>query len=81
MVSIIADPKNPEKLILTATVSLYLDKVLLAALDEEIVKTIHDQAVKDISSNKAVKRVIAQAAQKKLLELLGVKAEQEQSNG
>lgn len=81
MVSIIADPKNPEKLILTATVSLYLDKVLLAALDEEIVKTIHDQAVKDISSNKAVKRVIAQAAQKKLLELLGVKAEQENSNG
>ncbi len=80
MIALTPDPQNPDKLILTATVSMYLDKLMVQTLDDQIAQQITTQAVKDLQKNKAVKKAIAAAAQKKLLDLLGVQAEDANGN-
>jgi hypothetical protein len=72
VVTIQADPANPERLILTQTATLYLDRVLLETLSAEVADSIRAQAIKDLKSSKAVKKAIADAATKKLLTMLGV---------
>jgi len=72
MISLTQDPNDKSKLILSATVTLFLDRVLIETLNEEVASQITTQARKDIKGNPAVKKVIAEAAQKKLLEMLGV---------
>lgn len=74
MVTLTTDPTNPDRLVLTATVSVYLDKVLLQTLNEEVTQAIREQAIKDLRSNTAVKKVIARAATAKLLSMLGASA-------
>jgi hypothetical protein len=74
MVTIQADPANPNRLVLTATVSIYLDRLLLQTLSEEVTTAIRAQAVKDLNSNASVKKLIAKAATEKLLNMLGAEA-------
>jgi hypothetical protein len=72
MITLVPDPSNPNRLTLTATVSIYLDKLLSDALSDEVSALVRQQARKDIQTNKAVKREIALAAQRLLLGMLGV---------
>jgi hypothetical protein len=72
MISLVADPKDPSRLVLTATVTLYLEKVLLETLSAELEAAIRSQALKDIRGNKEVRARIAEAAEQKLLSLLNV---------
>lgn len=71
MISIQQDPKDPTKLVLTCTVTMILERTLIESLNEVVTQTIRDRAIKDLQSNRAVKKVIADAAQLKLLALLG----------
>lgn len=75
MISITTDPTNPDRLILTQTVSLYLDRVLLSTLSAEVTEAIREQAAKDLKQSKPVRRAIAAAARAKLLGMLGVPPE------
>jgi hypothetical protein len=72
MVSITQDPLRPEKLALTITATLYLDRLLVETLNQEIEKAIREQAIRDLQENKEVKLAVFKAAQRKLLALLGV---------
>jgi hypothetical protein len=72
VIQVTADPANPERVAVTATVTVYLDTVTLRALSDEIEKAIRAQAAKDLKSNPEVRKVIADAAQAKLLGMLGV---------
>jgi hypothetical protein len=77
MMGIITDPNNPNRLVLTATVTIYLDKLLGSILDDEIAKAIREQAVKDLQTNAEVKKAIAKAATEKLLQMLGADVPEE----
>jgi len=70
MVTLTPDPHNPDKLILTQTLTIYLDKILFETLDDEIRAAITAQAKKDLLHSSAVKKLIAVAATKKLLQML-----------
>jgi hypothetical protein len=72
MVVITADPQNPEKLILSATVTLFIDRLLVETLSDELEAQIRSQAIKDLKRNKEVQKAVAEAATKKLLQMLGV---------
>jgi hypothetical protein len=72
VVTLTQDPSNPDRLILTQTVTLYLDKVLLSSLSAEVEAAIRARAALDLKSNKAVKKQIAAAATAKLLGMLNV---------
>lgn len=79
MIVLVPDPNDSQKLVLTATVSMYIDRLLVETLSDSIADQIKEQAAKDLQKNKQVKKVIAAAAQRKLLNLLGVK--EEDANG
>jgi hypothetical protein len=70
MVSALVDPQDPSRIILTATTTLYLQKVALAALSEEVEVAIRSQARKDLLENPQVKKLIAEAATQLLLKML-----------
>jgi hypothetical protein len=72
MINITADPQNPNKLVLTQTVTLYLDKLLTDILSEEVAIAIQTQAKKDLLHNKQIKKAISAAAFQLLKERLGV---------
>ncbi len=72
MVTVTPDPTNPERLVLTATVSLYLDRLLLDTLNDQLATSIREQAIHDLKSDPKVKKQIAAAATRKLLSMLGV---------
>lgn len=72
MIQLAVDPSNPERVVLTSTVTLYLEKVALAALSDEVEKAIRAQAVADLRKNPEVRRKIAGAAEARLLSLLGM---------
>jgi len=76
MVTITPDPANPDRLVLSLTITAYLDKVLLQTLQEEVTTIIREQAIRDLRGNKTVKALIAKAATTKLLSMLGA-SEQE----
>jgi hypothetical protein len=82
MITITQDPMNPMRLLVTQTISFYLDKVLKGSLEAELEDLIRAQARKDLKSNPEVKKAVAEAATKKLLAMLGVKekAVEENSN-
>jgi hypothetical protein len=82
MITITKDGANPDKFVVSQTIVMFLDKVMLSSLSDEIEKTIRAQAIKDLRHNPEVKKVIAEAATKKLLAMLGVeeKAVEENSN-
>jgi hypothetical protein len=77
MIGIVQDPNDPNKLVLTQTTTVYLDKLIKSLLDTEVASLIREQAVHDIRTNKAVKKVIQEAATKLLLEKLGVQPDEE----
>lgn len=75
MLSITTDPTNSRRICLTQTVTLYLDKLLDDVLSQEVALAIREQAKKDLSHSKAVKKAVSSAATQLLLEKLGVPAE------
>ena len=72
MVSIQQDPDNPDKLLVSMAVTLFLDKVAVSALSDEIEKAVREQAIRDLQDNKEVKLAVFKAAQRLLLQKLGV---------
>jgi hypothetical protein len=72
MVSLQIDPDNPNKIILSATVTLLLERTLLETLNSAVTDAIRAQAKKDLKGNKEVQREISQAATRLLLGMLGV---------
>lgn len=81
MVSITQDPKNPNQLIVTQTVTIFLDKILVSSLSGELAEIVRQQAHKDLKKNKSVQQAVSQAASKKLLNMLGVTNDPENSSG
>ena len=75
MITLTQDPSNPERLIVSLTVTLWLDKVLLSTLSDEVAAAIRERAVRDLKSDKRVKKQIAAAATTRLLSMLGVPSE------
>jgi len=82
MITIMQDPLNPTRLLVTQTISFYLDKVLKSSLDAELEQLICAQARKDLKSNPEVKKAVAEAASRKLLAMLSIeeKVVEENSN-
>jgi hypothetical protein len=74
MLSLITDPNDPNRLVLTATVSIYLDRLLSSVLSDEVAAAVREQATKDLRSNKKVRKMIQTAASEKLLSMLGASA-------
>ena len=70
MVNIVPDPTDPNRLMLTVTASLFVDKILLTTLSEELEAAIRAQAKEDITSNKEVRTAVARAALARLLTML-----------
>ena len=70
MISVTADPTNADRVVLTATVTMYLDKLVLKVCGEEIEAAIRTQAQKDLRTNPEAKKLIAEAATTKLLSML-----------
>jgi hypothetical protein len=75
MIQIFQDPVNPEKFAVSATVTFWIDKILINTLSDELEKIIRAQAYKDLKSNLAVRKAVAEAASNLLLERLGVEIE------
>jgi hypothetical protein len=69
VISLTADPKDPNKIVLTATVSVFLDRVLVETLSDELIQAIREQAKLDMSKP-PIKRLVKKAAAKKLLTIL-----------
>lgn len=69
MIELRQDPSNPEKIILTATVTLFLDRLLLSALGEELEAAIREQAKRDLAS-RALSKELKSLATKKLTSML-----------
>ena len=72
MIELRQDPNDPTRLTLTATMTLFLDRLLVETLSPEIERAIREQAAKDIRGSKAVRKAISSAAQAHLMKLLGV---------
>lgn len=75
MIQLTPDPSDANRLILTQTVTLLLDRVLVEQLSKDVEAAISRQAARDLKRNPKVQKAISEAAQKKLLELLGVKVD------
>lgn len=75
MVTVIKDPANPDRLVVTVTVTAFIDKICLETLSDEIENAIRDRAIKDLRKSRKVKAAISGAASQRLLDMLGVKAE------
>lgn len=71
MVTITSDPQNPDRLALTATVTIYIDRLLTDVLSTEVASAIRQRAVKDLTRSRKVRQAISEAAGKKLLGMLG----------
>jgi hypothetical protein len=67
MITLTQDPTNPNRLALTATVSFFIDKVLIDTLNDELVSAIREAAREDLKSNQVVRQQVAKAAVAKLL--------------
>lgn len=77
MIEIKQDPQNPERLIVTQTVTTFLDKILFKTLSDELEKAIAAQAKKDFTK-KAVKEELSRLATKHLAKTLGIADEPEE---
>lgn len=71
MITITPDPNNPEKLILTATTTLWLDRVLLESLSDEIGKAVRQKAIEDLNT-RGVQKELRNLVTQYLAKLLGV---------
>lgn len=78
MITVTQDAMNPTRLLVTQTVSFYLDRILIDTLSDELAQLIRNQARKDLKSNPEVKKAVAEAACKKLLAMLGVEEKSEE---
>jgi hypothetical protein len=75
MITVTPDPTNPERLILTQTVQVFLDKVMLTTLNEELTKIIADTAKEDFKKP-AVQKELRRLATAHLAKLLGIEEKQ-----
>jgi hypothetical protein len=69
MVSVIENQADPTKSVLTATMTLYVDKLLSSILKAEVEEAIRAQAKKDLKKPE-VRELIAKAATERLLAML-----------
>lgn len=69
MIELRADPANPERVLVVATVSLWMEKVLIQALGKELEEVITEAAKKDLQG-RAVRKEIKALATKKLIQML-----------
>ena len=69
MIEIKPDPSNPERKIVTATVTLWIETALLTSIAKELEEAIAEQAKKDLQS-KAIRKEIRALATKKLVAML-----------
>jgi uncharacterized membrane protein len=67
MVSITADPKNPDQIAVTASVTIFIDKILVHTLSAELATAIREAAIEDLKTNQVVRQLVAKAAVAKLL--------------
>jgi hypothetical protein len=72
MIELKNDPNDPDKIILTALVTVVLDKIAVQALNAEITAAIRERAAHDLKTNKKLKKEIQDAAARLLLGMLGV---------
>lgn len=79
MVSAMIDPGHPERVALTVTVTMYLDKLLQDVLSAEVAEAIRGKAIEDLKTNPDVQAKIAAAASAKLLAMLEAKPEAQES--
>lgn len=70
MVSIVSDPNDASKIVLSVTATIYLDRLLVETLSSELETAIRSQAVRDLRKNKIVQAAVAEAATAKLLKIL-----------
>lgn len=71
MVDIRPDPANPERVVLTQTVTVFLDKVLLTTLSDELEKIIAEKAQEDFRKP-GVLRELRRLSTDHLAKMLGV---------
>lgn len=71
MVTIQPDPTNPDRLILTQTVQVFLDKVLLQTLNDELEQIISAKAREDFKKPSVVRELRTLATQY-LAKILGI---------
>jgi hypothetical protein len=71
MIEIRSDPANAERLVLTATVVLFLEKALLQSLDKELQDIISEQAKADFRKP-AVLKELRRLTTEHLAKLLGI---------
>lgn len=76
MVQITPDPLNPEKLILTATATLWLDKVLIETLSEELQRIVREKAIEDLKAP-GVQKELRRLATAHLAKLLGIEEQKQ----
>ena len=70
LISVTPDSTNPDRVVVTATITLFLEKAVLKVVGEEIEAAIRTQAQKDLKTSPEVKKLIAEAATAKLLAML-----------
>ena len=71
MISIQPDPSNPDRVIVTQTLTLYLDRVLLETLSSELAEAISAQAAADFRKP-AVRKELSRLATQHLAKMLGI---------
>jgi hypothetical protein len=79
LVTIQPDPANPDRLILTQTVQVFLDKVLLKALNEELEQIISAKAREDFKKPQ-VQKELRRLATNYLAKILGIEGPKAQEN-
>jgi hypothetical protein len=70
MISIQVDPKDDTRLILSATVTILLDRILVETLSAEVEGAIRAAAIDSLKNNQEVRNQIGRAAIAKMLEML-----------
>lgn len=75
MVHIQPDPQNPDRLILTQTVQVFLDKLLLQTLGGEVEAAVKEKAREDFRKP-AVQKELRRLATAHLARILGIEEKQ-----
>ena len=76
MVSITSPAGDPTHVVVTATVTLYLDRLLVDTLSSELEKSVREAAVRELENNQEVKLAVFKAAKAKLLAMLEVETKE-----
>lgn len=73
-IPVIRDSADDTKFTLTPAVAAYLDRVIADQLASDVAEAVRRRALRELRSNPQVKKVIAKAAERKLMQMLSVSA-------